>query len=155
MRGLERTYRDTRGTSVRVPFEILDARFAKKEKEKARGRGPYAVTVTVAAPGFARVVNATYDAPGRYIVVLDAPRTRSRGRVSIRVADRHKLFAEDAYAVSFHARFYRALKWLLALPFAAATAAVITLAQNENVSARFAANAGLIGARSARGIRED
>lgn len=155
VRGLERTYRDTRGTSVRVPFEILDARFAKKEKEKARGRGPYAVTVTVTAPGFARVVNATYDAPGRYIVVLDAPRTRSRGRVSIRVADRHKLFAEDAYAVSFHARFYRALKWLLALPFAAATAAVITLAQNENVSARFAANAGLIGARSARGIRED
>ena len=152
VRGIERTYRDTRGTSIRVPFEILDARHLKSSK---RGRGPYSVTVTATAPGFVRVVNATYDKPGRYVVTLDAPRTRSRGRVSIRVSDRHKLFAEDAYAVSFHARFYRALKWLLALPFAAATAAVITLAQNEDISAHFATNAGLIGARSARGLRED
>ena len=160
VRGLERTYRDTRGTSIRVAFEILDARFVdaasvSAAKNNANRRGPYAVTVTVTAPGFVRVVNATYDKPGRYAVVLDAPNTRSRGRVSIRVADRHKLFCEDAYAVSFHVRFYRALKWLLALPFAAATAAVITLAQNEDVGDRFATNAGLLGARSKRGLRED
>jgi hypothetical protein len=156
VRGLERTYRDTRGTSIRVAFEILDARFTSASaKNNANTRGPYAVTVTVTAPGFVRVVNATYDKPGRYAVVLDAPNTRSRGRVSIRVADRHKLFCEDAYAVSFHVRFYRALKWLLALPFAAATAAVITLAQNEDVGERFATNAGLLGARSKRGLRED
>ena len=155
VRGLERTYRDTRGTSLRVPFEILDARFARGETSKARGRGPYRATVTLTAPGFARVVNATYDAPGRYVVTVDIPRTRSRGRVSIRVADRHKLFAEDAYAVSFHARFYRALKWLLALPYAAATAAAIALARHADIPVRVAANAGLIGARHARGLRED
>ena len=129
------------------PFEILDARHLKSSK---RGRGPYSVTVTATAPGFVRVVNATYDKPGRYVVTLDAPRGGRAERVSIRVSDRHELFAEDAYAVSFHAPFYRALKWLLALPFAAATAAVITLAQNEDISAHFATNAGLIGARDRR-----
>jgi len=143
--------RGVRPYASRLRFSTRGSRSRSSRARSANRRGPYSVTVTVTAPGFVRVVNATYDAPGRYVATLDAPRTRSRGRVSIRVADRHKLFAEDAYAVSFHVRFYRALKWLLALPFAAATAAVITLAQNEDVS-----ESGSRRARgcSARGQRE-
>ena len=40
--------------------------------------------------------------------------------MTVRVSDGSKIFAEDAYGVSFHMRMYRVLKWILVVPFTAA-----------------------------------
>ena len=147
VKAVDRNYRDIRGMYMDVRFAIMDDRYldaSYKSKSSTAHHGPYHVTVMVTAPGFSKVVNTSYDKPGSYTVRLDVPNTRCRGKVSIQCADGHKLFSHDAYAVSFHTRFYRALKWVLALPFAAATVAVITLAQNEELVKTFMTR-GLLG----------
>ena len=148
--GRDRGYHDVRGGTITVPFTIVDERGAKtgrrrdddpgstrEEKRGERSRaekatsknGPYVATVTVTAPGgFARSANATFATPGEYALTLEIPNRRVRGRVTVRVADARAIFAEDAYGVSFHARFYRVLKWVLVLPFTAACAVVLRVA---------------------------
>ena len=59
----------------------------------------------------------TFEEPGDYALSTEIPNWRARGRVTVRVSDGSKIFVEDVYSVSFHMRMYRALKWILVVPF--------------------------------------
>ena len=147
VKAINRKYRDIKGTFLDVSFEIRDGRWLSSSLSSSgkKNHRPYFVTVTLTAPGFVSVKNNTYASPGSYSLRLDTPRTRVRGRVAIHVADAHSIFAQDAYSVSFHARGHRALKWILALPFAAATASILTLAQNGEMVANVFGQQELLG----------
>lgn len=137
VKGTERGYHDVRGAHIDVPFEIVDTRKVDAAKE-GKAHGPYAVTVTVTTPGFSRAVNQSFDEPGLYALKADIPNWRARGRVTVRVSDQSKLFAEDTYGVSFHMRFYRVLKWILVVPFMLMTTALVQMTQEGNALPTFA-----------------
>ena len=137
VRAKDRGYHDVRGTKIVVPFEIVDARRRREDGTSVR-HGPYDVQVTVTAPGFARSVSGTFEEPGDYALSTEIPNWRARGRVTVRVSDRSKIFAEDAYSVSFHMRFYRALKWILVVPFTLMAAALIHTSAEGNALPTFA-----------------
>ena len=124
------------GDAFIVQFTIVDDRpgAAKASARVAAARqggegtasGPYTVVVTLRVPGLEpEVTAAAYAAPGTYSLALPVPRTRGHGAVSVRMQDAYGLTSEDAYAVAFHVRYYRILKWLLVGPF---TAMAIALA---------------------------
>ena len=111
IRGSDRGYKDTRGDHLVVPFDVFDDRFAHKAKAEASSAAyatpngaPYNITVSLIAPGFRRTVHMVVDVPGHYAVTLEAPMTRSRGKIVLLVHDGAKIFSHDAYGVSFHMR---------------------------------------------------
>ena len=141
VRGVDRGYHDVRGERIDVPFEILDTREivvpigkdtkGSKDQRTLISHGPYKVTVTVTSPGFSAVATASYDKPGKYRLSAEIPNKRARGRVTVKVSDASALYVEDGYSVSFHMRYYRVLKWVLVLPFIAATTALTQMTRGE------------------------
>ena len=67
----------------------------------------------------------TFTQPGQYSLSVPCPRTRSMASVRLEMTDEHGLTFVDEFSVSFHIHFHRLLKWMVALPFAAMTLAVI------------------------------
>ena len=133
VRGKDRGYHDVRGERIDVPFEIVDTRVTVPVVETKGGapHGPYKVTVTVTSPGFSAVARGSYDNPGAYKLSAKIPNWRARGRVTVKVSDASALYVEDSYSVSFHMRYYRVLKWVLVLPFIAATTALMQMTRGE------------------------
>ena len=133
VRGKDRGYHDVRGERIDVPFEIVDTRVTVPVVETKGGapHGPYKVTVTVTSPGFSAVARGSYDNPGAYKLSAKIPNRRARGRVTVKVSDASALYVEDSYSVSFHMRYYRVLKWVLVLPFIAATTALMQMTRGE------------------------
>lgn len=135
VQGKDRGYHDVRGERIDVPFEIVDERRTVQiERKGGAPHGPYKVTVTVTSPGFSTQVTGTYDAPGIHKLSTTIPNWRARGRVTIRVSDASAIFVEDSYSVSFHMRYYRVLKWVLVLPFIAATTALMHVTSGEGAA---------------------
>ena len=58
---------------------------------------------------------------------VPCPRTRSTATIHLEMVDAAGLVFTDDFALSFHMHFHRLLKWLVAAPFLACAAAVLSL----------------------------
>ena len=58
---------------------------------------------------------------------MPCPRTRSTATIHIEMRDERGMTFVDDFALSFHMHFHRMLKWLLAAPFLACAAAILSL----------------------------
>lgn len=58
-----------------------------------------------------------YTKPGIYRVSLPCVSVRTTGTVVVEMVDRNGLYFSDEFALTFHMRYYRLLKWLILLPF--------------------------------------
>jgi hypothetical protein len=157
--GAARGAREASGEMFPVQFSIVDARpgagkAATRVAARRRGAaaaaasagdggssrsgsasvpGPYTVTVTLRVPGRAPAVTAaTYGMPGTYTLALPVPRVRGAGTVTVQLQDAFGLVSADSYAVTFHTRYARLLKWLLVAPF---TAMALALAAGMDAAA--------------------
>ncbi len=149
------------GDAFIVQFTIADARpgAAKAAARVAAARqggegaapGAYTVVITLRVPGLEpEVTAASYAAAGTYSLALPVPRTRGHGLVTVRMQDAYGLASEDSYAVAFHVRYYRILKWLLVGPF---TAMALALAAGLEGDAGLGGTGGLAGAAPWGGTR--
>ena len=58
---------------------------------------------------------------------VPCPRTRSTATIHIEMRDERGMTFVDDFALSFHMHFHRLLKWLLAAPFLACAAAILSV----------------------------
>jgi hypothetical protein len=128
---------------AQVEVNIVDERklLHQGHLEATEGLGPYNVTVVLKGVGVAEMnagpqpvigVADTFNAPGRYVVEVPCPRTRTTAAVHLDVMDKHGLHYEDEYVVSFHIHFYKLLKWLVALPLLAMAVVLLAAAQSAD-----------------------
>lgn len=98
-------------------------------------RGPYNITVMLKGVGVAEMnagpqpvigVSDVLDKPGKTVIEVPCPRSRTTAAVSLDLITKHGLHYQDEFVLSFHMHFHKLLKWLIALPLLAmATVAVI------------------------------
>ncbi|CAD7696447.1 unnamed protein product [Ostreobium quekettii] len=133
-----RVRRDVRGDKVEVTFRIVDYRplEGKRGGPPPKGHGPYNVTVMLKGVGVKEMnaggtpvigVMETYTSNGTYTVVVPCPRSRATATIFIEMTDRHRLSYTDEFSLSFHMHWYKLVKWLLALPFAAMVFTLIAI----------------------------
>ena len=67
-------------------------------------------------------------------VQVPCPRTRSTATIHLEMTDANGLVFTDDFALSFHMHFHRLLKWLVAAPYLACAAAVLSL-RLDNIAA--------------------
>jgi hypothetical protein len=172
--GAARGAREASGETFPVQFTVVDARpgaskAATRVAARRRGAaaaaasagggggggsvnipGPYQVTVTLRVPGRApEVTAATYGIPGTYTLALPVPRVRGAGTVTVQLQDAFGLVSTDSYAVTFHTRYARLLKWLLVAPF---TAMALALASGSMDALPAGLGAGGAGGASRWGV---
>jgi hypothetical protein len=58
-----------------------------------------------------------YTKPGVYQVKVPCVSVRTTGSVIVEMVDKNGLYFSDEFALTFHMRYYRLLKWLICLPF--------------------------------------
>ncbi len=75
------------------------------------------------------------DVPGKALLELPCPRTRTTAAVRLDVVTKHGLHYEDEFSLSFHMHFHKLLKWLVAGPLLAMAAVVIATAQGMGYDA--------------------
>lgn len=101
-------------------------------------RGPYNITVMLKGVGVAEMnagpqpvigVSDVIDKPGKAVIEIPCPRTRTTAAVTLDLATKHGLHYQDEFYVSFHMHFYKLLKWLVALPLLAMAAAAVIIGQ--------------------------
>jgi hypothetical protein len=104
--------------------------------------GPYRLAVTLTEVsiwdlnmGASPVIGGshTMEAPGAFVFTLPAPHAQTTATVRVSLVDARGVRAVDEFALSFHMRYHKLLKWLLALPLAASVAAAMAaLAKTEH-----------------------
>eukprot|EP00898_Chlorokybus_atmophyticus_P003628 jgi/Chlat1/4266/Chrsp29S04370 len=122
-----RNHRDIAGETMTVQFEIVDKRpSVVKTIYSTKADGIYSVTISVLGGRWhSERTHYVYKTPGVYTVKLECPKHRAYATIMLEMEDEHRTVFTDSFTVSFHMHFYRALKWLLILPFAAMAAALI------------------------------
>lgn len=109
-----RRVEDRSGDRFDVSFTIVDNRPAGDRL------APYRVTVTLRTPHSAPLrVSAQYDLPGTFSLTLPVPPRKTTGAVVLEMEDARRVRSADEFAVAFHSRFDKLLKWLVVLPFLA------------------------------------
>jgi hypothetical protein len=102
-------------------------------------RGPYNITVMLKGVGVAEMnagsqpvigVSDVLDKPGKTIIEIPCPRTRTTAAVHLDVITKNGLHFEDEFVLSFHMHFHKLLKWLIALPLLAMASVAVIVAQS-------------------------
>jgi hypothetical protein len=128
----DREYRDVRGSTMDVRYEIVDRRFLNHVKVKRSSLAPYEVDITVtSAHGKSDTTRVSHPRPGKYTTRVAVPLTKTRGEIRVSVRDGMYVVVDDAVSVSFHEYFDVALKWLVALPFLLASTTIIRYANKD------------------------
>lgn len=112
-----RNFRDEAGSNFWVQFRIVD-----QHRPMGGSPGSYNVTVTLLVPGNYQgpkrlVQSKVYTKPGVYQVKVPCVSVRTTGSVIVEMVDKNGLYFSDEFALTFHMRYYRLLKWLICLPF--------------------------------------
>lgn len=126
-----RSFRDEAGTNFWVEFKIVD-----QHRPMAGSPGIYNVTVTLLVPGnyqgLKRLVqNKIYTSPGVYQVKVPCVSVRTTGSVVVEMEDKNGLYFSDEFALTFHMRYYRLLKWLICLPFVGMVSLLLVVQSQE------------------------
>lgn len=109
-----RNVEDRSGDKFDVSFTIVDNRPAGDRL------APYKVTVTLQTPhSVAHRVGGTFTVPGTFTLTLPVPPRKTTGAVVIEMEDARRIRSSDEFAVAFHSRYEKLLKWLVVLPFLA------------------------------------
>ena len=119
--------RDLTGANFSFEFEIVDNRAAAAgHAPESAPQGPYRVRAALhtAGPG-AVALTATFDAPGKYVVMLPMPKERGHGAIVLQMTDVRGLIFTDSFSVSFHTRAHRLYKWVVLLPLTVAVALLL------------------------------
>lgn len=128
---------------MQVNVEIIDQRAVfdagGSMLEISRG-GPYNISVVLKGVGVTEMnsgpqpvigVADTLPKPGKYLLELPCPRTRTTASVHIDLYDAHGLHYEDEFVLSFHVHFHKLLKWLIALPVLAMCAVLLVVSRTR------------------------
>ncbi|KAG1675745.1 hypothetical protein FOA52_012401 [Chlamydomonas sp. UWO 241] len=138
-----RVARDAAGKKLQLQLSLIDKRGTMMPNGtlSSSGRGPYNVTVVLKGVGVREMASGpqpvigmadTVQHPGKFVVELPCPLTRTTATVHIELVDRHGITLVDEFSLSFHLHFHKLLKWLVALPpLIAAVAVVIVLADEK------------------------
>jgi len=128
----DREYRDVRGTTMDVRYEIVDRRTLDHAKVKRLSLSPYEVEIEVMSThGASLTTKVTHPRSGKYSTRVNIPSTKTRGEIRVRVRDSMFFVVDDAVTVSFHEFYDVALKWLVALPFLLASTVIIRYANQD------------------------
>ena len=128
----DREYRDVRGATVDVRYEIIDRRSLNHVKVKRSSLAPYQVDITIMdAHGKSHLTRVSHPRPGKYSSRVSVPLTRTRGEIRVSVRDGMYVVVDDVVSVSFHEYYDIALKWLVALPFLLASTTIIRYANKD------------------------
>eukprot|EP00878_Enallax_costatus_P038019 GHUV01043146.1.p1 GENE.GHUV01043146.1~~GHUV01043146.1.p1 ORF type:complete len:142 (+),score=9.65 GHUV01043146.1:277-702(+) len=101
-------------------------------------RGPYNVSVVLKGVGVAEMntgpqpvigVSDVLDKPGKTVIEIPCPKTRTTAAVSLDMTTKHGLHYQDEFVLSFHMHFHKLLKWLIALPLLAMSVVAVIVAQ--------------------------
>eukprot|EP00656_Telonema_subtile_P012705 TRINITY_DN16409_c0_g1_i1.p1 TRINITY_DN16409_c0_g1~~TRINITY_DN16409_c0_g1_i1.p1 ORF type:complete len:775 (+),score=189.59 TRINITY_DN16409_c0_g1_i1:112-2436(+) len=112
-----RTHRDVLGRSFVVQFEIVD--------RSTVGEGSRRYNVSISVGGTTVLSSKSFTSTGMYTEVVQSPEHRGAAAVIVRMQNQHGQVFEDSMSLSFNVHFYKMLKWMLFLPFAAT--AVLTM----------------------------
>lgn len=123
-----RSHRDNVGATMMMGFEIVDTR-----PVKGFGKGKATYKVKISVGGNTVLFTKTYDAPGKYLEELPCPARRQYSTVYVQMVNELGQHFEDKVAMSFNMRFYRALKWVLVIPFLAMTGVIVFIKEMDAV----------------------
>ena len=113
-----RRHRDVLGSSFIVQFEIVD-----RSHHSPHTR--YEVVISIG--GTLELLSKTYSQSGVYTEVVPSPQHRGAGVVIVRMKNHHGQLYEDSFSLSFNVHFYKTLKWIVFVPFAATAIVVLTI----------------------------
>jgi hypothetical protein len=136
-----RQLRDVAGQHMQVQLEVTDQRalLVQGVPSDDPPRGPYNVTVLLKGVGVAEMnagpqpvigLSDVLPKPGKSVVALPCPRTRTTAAVHLDLITEHRLHYEDEFVVSFHMHFHKLLKWLIALPLLGMALVVLMAGQS-------------------------
>ncbi|WIA09420.1 hypothetical protein OEZ85_008825 [Tetradesmus obliquus] len=136
-----RQLRDVAGQHLQVQVELWDARTMLDHGMPIDDppRGPYNITVMLKGVGVAEMnagaqpvigVSDVLEKPGKTVIEIPCPRTRTTAAVHLDVITKNGLHFEDEFVLSFHMHFHKLLKWLIALPLLAMASVTIIVAQS-------------------------
>lgn len=60
---------------------------------------------------------AEFNVAGQYSIVLPSPSLRFSGSLRIEMVNELGQYFEDHISLSFNAKFYRSIKWVVMMPF--------------------------------------
>ncbi|KAF6259028.1 hypothetical protein COO60DRAFT_1270373 [Scenedesmus sp. NREL 46B-D3] len=80
-------------------------------------------------------VSDVLEKPGKTVIELPCPRTRTTAAVHLDVITKNGLHFEDEFVLSFHMHFHKLLKWLIALPLLTMASVAIIVAQSYGFDA--------------------
>lgn len=115
-----RKQRDVVGRTFVIEFIIRDQGYRVHD-----GNAVYKVEVSVGGGAGPQLFNKTYDKPGRYTELVQAPPHRMAATIVVRMTNQHGQASEDSFVLSFNVHFYKMLKWLLVGPFTAMAGVLI------------------------------
>eukprot|EP00882_Tetradesmus_deserticola_P011585 GHRQ01012257.1.p2 GENE.GHRQ01012257.1~~GHRQ01012257.1.p2 ORF type:complete len:312 (+),score=119.86 GHRQ01012257.1:2070-3005(+) len=141
-----RQLRDVAGQHLQVQVELWDARTLLHNGVPIdeSQRGPYNVTVTLKGVGVAEMnagpqpvigVSDVLEKPGKAVIEIPCPRTRTTAAVHLDVITKYGLHFEDEFVLSFHMHFHKLLKWLIALPLLTMASVAVIVAQSYGFDA--------------------
>eukprot|EP00879_Flechtneria_rotunda_P003998 GHRR01004239.1.p1 GENE.GHRR01004239.1~~GHRR01004239.1.p1 ORF type:complete len:449 (+),score=111.00 GHRR01004239.1:366-1712(+) len=141
-----RRLRDVAGQQLQIQVEVWDQRTILEKGTAVQNlrRGPYNVTVMLKGVGVADMntgpqpvigVSDVIDKPGKTVIEIPCPRTRTTATVHLDLVTQHGLHYEDEFVVSFHMHFHKLLKWLIALPLLAMAMVVVAAGQSMDFDA--------------------
>jgi len=126
---------------MQVQVEVTDQRTILEHGVPSDNppRGPYNITVLLKGVGVAEMnagpqpvigLSDLLPKPGKSVVQLPCPKTRTTAAVNLDLVTQHKLHYEDEFVVSFHMHYHKLLKWLIALPLLAMAVVVLLIGQS-------------------------
>jgi len=104
---------DVNGDTFYISFTIVDNR-----APSARKNAVYNVDVTLRRD-LDPLASVTFLTPGLKVLEVDAPDEQLTGVLRVQLQNEHRQYFFDEFALRFNTRFYRSLKWILVIPFAA------------------------------------
>uniref|UniRef100_A0A7S1EIS3 DEX1 C-terminal domain-containing protein n=3 Tax=Hemiselmis andersenii TaxID=464988 RepID=A0A7S1EIS3_HEMAN len=123
-----RHHGDKVGATMMLEFEIVDKR---PVKGFGAGSGTYSVKVSIG--GNAVLLQKTYTRPGKYLEELPCPARRQYSTIYVQMVNELGQHFEDRVAMSFNMRFYRAMKWVLVLPFVAMAGVIVFIKDMQHM----------------------
>lgn len=134
------TRNDFARVCLQIPVELWDQRTILDHGVPVENsaRGPYNVSVILKGVGIAEMnagpqpvigVSDVLDKPGKVVIEIPCPKTRTTAAVSLDMTTKHGLHYQDEFVLSFHMHFHKLLKWLIALPLLAMSVVAVIFAQ--------------------------
>ena len=123
-----RHFHDHNGPSMTLGFEIVDKR---PVKGLGASGGEYHVRISLG--GSTKLFEKTYTHPGRYLEEIPCPDRRQFTSVFVEMTNEYGQHFEDRVSMSFNMHFYRALKWLLMVPFTLMSLGIVFIKEVNTV----------------------